>query len=41
MPDSHNAGDFGSFLKGAPHAFGLTPEVLQAANEPSNPYFAG
>jgi acetamidase/formamidase len=31
MPDSHNAGDFGSFLKGAPHAFALTPDVLQAA----------
>ncbi|BCZ84932.1 acetamidase/formamidase family protein [Paraburkholderia terrae] len=31
MPDSHNAGDFGSFLKGAPHAFALTLEVLQAA----------
>lgn len=28
MPDSHNAGDFGSFLVGAPHAYGLTAEEL-------------
>jgi formamidase len=28
MPDSHNAGDFGSFLVGAPHAYGLTAEQL-------------
>jgi formamidase len=28
MPDSHNAGDFGSFLVGAPHDFALTPEQL-------------
>ncbi|MFL5520569.1 MAG: acetamidase/formamidase family protein [Gemmatimonadales bacterium] len=28
MPDSHNAGDFGSFLIGAPHDFALTPEEL-------------
>jgi formamidase len=28
MPDSHNAGDFGSFLIGAPHAYSLTPEEL-------------
>ena len=28
MPDSHNAGDFGAFLVGAPHAYGLTPEEL-------------
>jgi len=28
MPDSHNAGDFGSFLLGAPHDFALTPEQL-------------
>ena len=28
MPDSHNAGDFGSFLLGAPHEYGLTPEQL-------------
>ncbi|HTX13437.1 MAG TPA: acetamidase/formamidase family protein [Solirubrobacteraceae bacterium] len=29
MPDSHNAGDFGSFLIGAEHAYGLTAEELQ------------
>ncbi len=28
IPDSHNAGDFGSFLVGAPHAYALTPEEL-------------
>jgi len=28
MPDSHNAGDFGSFLVGAPHVYGLTAEQL-------------
>ena len=28
MPDSHNAGDFGSFLLGAPHEYGLSPEQL-------------
>jgi len=28
MPDSHNAGDFGSFLVGAPHRYALTPEQL-------------
>ncbi len=28
MPDSHNAGDFGSFLLGAPHEFALTEEQL-------------
>jgi formamidase len=28
MPDSHNAGDFGSFLVGAPHNYALTPEQL-------------
>jgi formamidase len=28
MPDSHNAGDFGSFLIGAPHAYSLTGEEL-------------
>ena len=28
MPDSHNAGDFGSFLIGAPHDFALTAEQL-------------
>ncbi|WP_430464751.1 acetamidase/formamidase family protein [Tabrizicola sp.] len=29
MPDSHNAGDFGSFLVGAPHDYGITAEQLQ------------
>jgi acetamidase/formamidase len=28
MPDSHNAGDFGSFLVGAPHRFALTATEL-------------
>src|SRR5215211_7736463 len=28
MPDSHNAGDFGSFLVGAPHAYSITAEEL-------------
>ena len=28
MPDSHNAGDFGSFLVGAPHRFALTAAEL-------------
>ena len=28
FPDSHNAGDFGSFLIGAPHEYGLTAEQL-------------
>ena len=30
MPDSHNAGDFGSFLVGAPHEYALTDEELKA-----------
>jgi formamidase len=29
IPDSHNAGDFGSFLIGAPHAYALTADELQ------------
>lgn len=29
IPDSHNAGDFGSFLIGAPHDYALTPEELE------------
>jgi formamidase len=29
IPDSHNAGDFGSFLIGAPHDFALTAEELE------------
>ena len=28
MPDSHNAGDFGAFLVGAPHPYALTAEQL-------------
>lgn len=31
MPDSHNAGDFGSFLLGAPHEYAITPEQLLAS----------
>jgi formamidase len=30
IPDSHNAGDFGSFLVGAPHRHALTAEELDA-----------
>jgi len=30
MPDSHNAGDFGSFLVGAPHGYSLTEEELRS-----------
>jgi acetamidase/formamidase len=30
MPDSHNAGDFGSFLVGAPHRFAISAAELQA-----------
>lgn len=29
MPDSHNAGDFGTFLIGAPHEYGLKAEELE------------
>jgi formamidase len=29
IPDSHNAGDFGSFLVGAPHRYALTAHQLQ------------
>jgi len=29
MPDSHNAGDFGSFLIGAPHEYGITADQLE------------
>jgi formamidase len=28
IPDSHNAGDFGSFLVGAPHAYAISAEEL-------------
>jgi len=31
MPDSHNAGDFGAFLIGAPHRYAMTAEELAAA----------
>lgn len=31
MPDSHNAGDFGQFLVGAPHKLGLSKEQLEEA----------
>jgi formamidase len=31
MPDSHNAGDFGQFLIGAPHKYGITQEQLEEA----------
>ena len=29
VPDSHNAGDFGSFLIGAPHEYAITSEQLE------------
>ena len=29
LPDSHNAGDFGAFLIGAPHEYGISAEQLQ------------
>jgi acetamidase/formamidase len=29
MPDSHNAGDFGAFLIGAPHRYAMTAEEVQ------------
>lgn len=31
MPDSHNAGDFGSFLIGAPHEYAIDNETLQSS----------
>ncbi|GLS99423.1 acetamidase [Sphingobium jiangsuense] len=30
LPDSHNAGDFGSYLIGAPHGYAMTQEELEA-----------
>lgn len=33
MPDSHNAGDFGTFLIGAPHEYGITGEQLEARTD--------
>ena len=31
LPDSHNCADFGQYLNGAPHRFGMTTEELHAA----------
>jgi formamidase len=33
MPDSHNAGDFGQFLVGAPHKYGITRDQLAARTD--------
>ncbi len=33
MPDSHNAGDFGQLLVGAPHQYGITREQLEARTD--------
>ena len=33
MPDSHNAGDFGQFLLGAPHDYGITKEQLESRTD--------
>ena len=33
MPDSHNAGDFGQFLIGAPHEYGITKEQLEGRTD--------
>jgi acetamidase/formamidase len=33
LPDSHNAGDFGAFLLGAPHARAVTAEQLEARTD--------
>ncbi|MBM4430927.1 MAG: acetamidase [Chloroflexi bacterium] len=33
MPDSHNAGDFGQFLVGAPHKYGIPKEKLEARTD--------
>ena len=33
MPDSHNAGDFGSFLIGAPHEYAITAEQLECRTD--------
>jgi acetamidase/formamidase len=33
MPDSHNAGDFGSFLIGAPHEYAITGDQLEARTD--------
>jgi acetamidase/formamidase len=33
MPDSHNAGDFGQFLVGAPHKYGISQEQLECRTD--------
>ena len=33
LPDSHNAGDFGAFLLGAPHSHAVTPEQLESRTD--------
>jgi formamidase len=33
LPDSHNAGDFGAFLLGAPHSHAVDPEQLEARTD--------
>ncbi len=33
LPDSHNAGDFGDFLVGAPHEYAQTEETLKARTD--------
>ncbi len=33
MPDSHNAGDFGQLLVGAPHEYGITKEQLESRTD--------
>ncbi len=33
LPDSHNAGDFGAFLLGAPHRHAVTPEQLEGRTD--------
>jgi formamidase len=33
LPDSHNAGDFGAFLLGAPHARAVSPEQLESRTD--------
>jgi acetamidase/formamidase len=33
LPDSHNAGDFGAFLLGAPHRHAVTAEQLEARTD--------
>ena len=33
LPDSHNAGDFGAFLLGAPHSHAVDPEQLESRTD--------